>query len=56
MTMSNDEAKGKVKQVEGQVREGVGKATGNKTEQVKGKLQQVEGKVQEEIGKLKKKP
>jgi uncharacterized protein YjbJ (UPF0337 family) len=53
--MSNDEKKGKSKQVEGQVREDVGKLTGNKTEQVKGKIQQVEGKVQEEIGKLKKK-
>jgi uncharacterized protein YjbJ (UPF0337 family) len=54
--MSDDEKKGKRKQVEGQVREDVGKLTGNKTEQVKGKIQQVEGKVQEEIGKLKKKP
>jgi uncharacterized protein YjbJ (UPF0337 family) len=53
--MGNDELKGKVKQVEGQVREGVGNLTGNKSEQVKGKLQQVEGKVQEEVGKIKKK-
>lgn len=53
--MSKDEEKGKRKQVEGQVRQDVGKITGNKTEQVKGKIQQVEGKVQEEIGKHKKK-
>jgi uncharacterized protein YjbJ (UPF0337 family) len=54
--MSNDDQeKGKRKQVEGQVREGVGRLTGNKTEQVKGKIQQVEGKVQEEIGNIKKK-
>ena len=53
--MSNDEEKGKRKQVEGQIREGVGKLTGDKSEQIKGKIQQVEGKVQEEIGKVKKK-
>lgn len=53
--MSNDEVKGKGKQIEGKVREEVGKLTGNKTEQVKGKIQQVEGKVQEEIGKAKRK-
>jgi uncharacterized protein YjbJ (UPF0337 family) len=56
MFMTNeDQVKGKGKQIEGKVREGVGKLTGNKTEQVKGKVQQVEGKAQEEIGKLKKK-
>jgi uncharacterized protein YjbJ (UPF0337 family) len=53
--MSNDEVKGKRKQIEGQIREDVGKLTGNKTEQVKGKIKQVEGKVQEEIGKAKRK-
>lgn len=53
--MTTDEEKGKRKQVEGQIREGVGKVTGDKTEQVKGKIQQVEGKVQEEIGKVKRK-
>jgi uncharacterized protein YjbJ (UPF0337 family) len=51
--MSNDEVKGKGKQIEGQIREGVGKLTGNKTEQVKGKIEQVEGKAQQEIGKVK---
>jgi uncharacterized protein YjbJ (UPF0337 family) len=53
--MHSDEVKGKGKQIEGQIREEVGKLTGNKTEQVKGKIQQVEGKVQEEIGKVKRK-
>jgi len=52
--MNNDELKGKGKQIEGQIREGVGKLTGNKTEQVKGKIKQAEGKAQEEIGKIKK--
>jgi uncharacterized protein YjbJ (UPF0337 family) len=41
--------------IEGQVREGYGELTGNKTEQIKGKIQQAEGTVQEEIGKIKRK-
>jgi uncharacterized protein YjbJ (UPF0337 family) len=53
--MANDELKGKGKQIEGQIREEVGKLTNNKTEQVKGKIQQIEGKVQQEIGKAKRK-
>ena len=52
-TMEEDEIKGKGKQIKGQVREEVGKLTGDKTEQVKGKMEQAEGKVQEEYGKLK---
>jgi len=51
--MEKDEIKGKGKQIKGQVREEVGKLTGDKTEQVKGKIEQAEGKVQEEFGKLK---
>ncbi|MBN1193830.1 MAG: CsbD family protein [Methanomicrobiaceae archaeon] len=53
--IEEDEIKGKGKQIEGKIREEVGKLTDNKTEQVKGKIEQVEGKVQEEIGKLKRK-
>ena len=53
--MSKEEGKGKIKQIKGQIREEVGKATDNKTEQLKGKIEQVEGKVQEELGKAKKK-
>ncbi len=49
--MNKDEVKGKGKQIEGQIREGVGKLTGNKTEQAKGKVEQVEGKAQQEVGK-----
>jgi uncharacterized protein YjbJ (UPF0337 family) len=52
--MSTDELKGKGKQVEGQIREGVGKLTGNEKQEAKGKVQQVEGKAQQEIGKIKK--
>jgi uncharacterized protein YjbJ (UPF0337 family) len=51
--MNADEIKGKGKKIKGQVREEVGKLTGNKTEQVKGKIEQVEGDVQEGIGKIK---
>ena len=53
--MSKEEVKGKGKQIKGQIREGVGKLTNNKTEQLKGKIEQVEGKAQEEIGKFKRK-
>ncbi len=53
--MNQDEVKGKGKQITGKVREEIGKATGDKSEQVKGKIEQVGGKVQEEIGKAKRK-
>ena len=51
--MSQEEVKGKSKQIKGQIREQVGKLTNNKTEQLKGKIEQVEGKAQAEIGKVK---
>ena len=41
--------------VKGKVREGLGKITGDKTEQIKGKVEQIQGKVQEEVGKAKRK-
>ena len=53
--MNIDEVKGRGKKIEGQIREGVGKLTDNKTEQIKGKIEQVEGTIQEEIGKIKRK-
>jgi uncharacterized protein YjbJ (UPF0337 family) len=55
MTMNKDEIEGKGKQIKGQIREEVGKLTGNKTEQLKGKIEQVEGDVQEGVGKIKRK-
>jgi uncharacterized protein YjbJ (UPF0337 family) len=55
MTMNKDEIEGKGKQIKGQIREEVGKLTGNKTEQLEGKIEQVEGDVQEGIGKIKRK-
>jgi uncharacterized protein YjbJ (UPF0337 family) len=53
--MSNEEVKGKSKQIKGQIRDEVGKLTDNKSEQLKGKIEQVQGKAQGEIGKVKRK-
>ena len=53
--MSEDEIKGRGKQVKGKIREEIGKLTDNKKEQVKGKIEQAEGKVREEIGKAERK-
>ena len=53
--MTMNEIEGKGKQIKGQIREEVGKLTGNKTEQLEGKIEQVEGDVQEGIGKIKRK-
>lgn len=51
VSMSENEMKGKGRQVKGIVREEVGKLTNNKTEQVKGKVEQAEGKARENLGK-----
>lgn len=53
--MSQDEFKGRVKKIKGQIREEIGKITDNKTEQMKGKIEQVERNAQEEIGQVKRK-
>jgi uncharacterized protein YjbJ (UPF0337 family) len=53
--MNTEEIKAKGKQVEGKVREEVGKLTDNSSEQVKGGAQQTEGKIEETIAKVKKK-
>jgi uncharacterized protein YjbJ (UPF0337 family) len=50
--MNKQEMKGRGKQVEGTIREGVGKLTGNKREQLKGKIQKIEGKANEKIGRV----
>ncbi|CAN5354115.1 hypothetical protein BH24PSE2_BH24PSE2_02930 [soil metagenome] len=49
--MDEDRAKGKEKQVEGSVKKGVGKATGDKELEGEGKAKKDEGKVQEGFGK-----
>lgn len=51
--MNDDQVKGVAKQVEGQVKEAVGSAIGDKTMETKGKIKNVEGKVQEAYGDLK---
>jgi uncharacterized protein YjbJ (UPF0337 family) len=53
ITVSQDEVKGKGKQIEGKVREEAGKLTDNKRDQVKGRVEQTQGKAREAIGKLK---
>ncbi len=53
--MSKEEVKGKNKQIQGKMRDQVGKLTNNREEQVKGKIEKVQGKAQEEIGKVKRK-
>jgi len=51
--MDRDNIAGKGKQIKGKVREGMGKATGNKKQVLIGKADQATGKVQEEYGKAK---
>jgi uncharacterized protein YjbJ (UPF0337 family) len=53
--MAGETIKGKGKQVEGSMRESIGKHSGNTSEQVKGGLKKAEGKIEEGIGKLKRK-
>jgi uncharacterized protein YjbJ (UPF0337 family) len=49
--MSENEIKGKGKQIQGQFREEVGKLTDDKSQQLKGQIEQVEGKARENLGK-----
>jgi uncharacterized protein YjbJ (UPF0337 family) len=51
--MNKDQAKGHVKDMAGKVRQKVGKATGNRSEQAKGVANRAEGKVQKGVGDLK---
>ena len=51
--MDKDRIKGKVKQAQGKVMEGVGKATDDPTLQVKGKVKHAEGTIQNALGKSK---
>lgn len=51
--MNKDQAKGHVKDMAGKVRQKVGKATGNRSEQAKGMANRAEGKVQKGVGDLK---
>jgi uncharacterized protein YjbJ (UPF0337 family) len=51
--MNKQELKGRGKQIEGSIREEIGKLTHNPSEKLKGKIQQVQGKASEKVGKLK---
>lgn len=51
--MDKDRVVGKVKEVTGGVKEGVGRATGDKRTEVEGAGEKTEGKVQGAAGKVK---
>lgn len=50
---AEDRLEGAGNQVGGRIRNAVGGATGNTSEQVKGKAQEIKGKVQDALGKAK---
>jgi uncharacterized protein YjbJ (UPF0337 family) len=50
--MNRDQVKGSIKDAAGRVQEGVGRTTGNGTQQTKGAGKQVAGKVQKAIGNV----
>lgn len=47
-------AKGKMHQVKGKIKEAVGKAVGNRDLETEGKSENLEGKVQEKVGQAEK--
>jgi uncharacterized protein YjbJ (UPF0337 family) len=51
--MNRDQVKGRVKEAKGQLKEMVGKATGNAMTKVKGRIEQVVGKIQASYGDAK---
>jgi uncharacterized protein YjbJ (UPF0337 family) len=51
--MSDQEMKGKMDQAKGNIKEGVGKLTNDKSMEAEGKADQTKGKVEETIGKAK---
>lgn len=51
--MHKDEVKGAGKEVRGDIKEGIGKLTGDKKLQADGALDKAEGHVQREVGKVK---
>ncbi|CAM5772097.1 hypothetical protein LMIY3S_03729 [Labrys miyagiensis] len=53
MSSTTDKIKGVANQAAGSVREGAGKAIGNKEMEVKGAAQKAKGQIQEGIGKAK---
>lgn len=53
MSSTGDKIKGTANEAIGNVKQGVGKATGNEELQVKGKAQEVKGDVQKKVGDAK---
>ena len=53
--MKQQEARGKVKKLQGRVKEGVGIITGNRTLEREGSRQRAEGAIQEGVGKARRK-
>lgn len=51
--MNKDQVKGVLKDVEGKIQQGVGKAIGSKEQQVKGMAKEISGKVQKSVGDAK---
>lgn len=51
--MNRDQVKGSIKDAAGKLQEGVGRVTGNGTQQTKGAGKQVAGKVQKGVGNVK---
>lgn len=51
--MNHDQVKGIGKQISGEVKQQVGKLTGDTSTRVRGHAQEVEGKVQKELGDAK---
>ncbi len=53
--MSEDEVKGRGKQLKGKTREAAGVFTDDKEMKAKGRMEKTEGKAKEELGKVKRK-
>jgi len=53
MSGSSDKIKGLANEAVGNIKQGVGKATGNEELQVKGKVQENKGEAQQVVGKVK---
>ncbi len=51
---NRDKAEGTAKDIKGKIKEGVGKATGDKSTEAEGNAEQLEGKVQKKTGDVKK--
>jgi uncharacterized protein YjbJ (UPF0337 family) len=53
MSGTSDKIKGLANEAVGNIKQGVGKATGNEELQVKGKVQENKGEAQQGVGKVK---